>query len=116
MAKKEFINQVYNAGIARFLAKAEPKRDKYGTPLRGQTIYVEAMKAWYRKLGITAQDVYYSHADDTQLNRKIAIFGDVDIDTKWRVELGDKHYEVYRCFYSYKHNETEISLREVASE
>lgn len=106
------LHPVYTTGIVVFGTKVQ-KKDKYGTPIRGQYETSEAYRDWYRKLGITAQDTYYANADDASITRKIAIRGDVDIDVKWVAELGGKSYTVYRVFYSYKNNETEISLAEV---
>lgn len=114
--KRGPITEVYNGGIISFYEK-EVLKDKFGTPINR---YNEKLisEDWYRYLGLTAQDIYYARADDKQLTVKIAIKGQVNIDVKWRATLNDvngKTFEVYRSFYNYRRDETELSLMEVRS-
>lgn len=108
--KRGPVSQVYNAGTVTFFEK-QVEKDKYGTIIG--SVNTEVYKDWYRKLGITAEDIHFAHADSKELTRKVAIKGDRDIDTKWSAQIGDKEFEVYRVFYAYRNNETEISLVEV---
>ena len=109
----KYFHKVYNAGIAEF-GSMEKEYDKFGTPIGTQT-FQSKMKAWYRHLGVTASDVYYASADDKEVNRKLAIKGHVEVDTKWHVKIQEKTYAVYRVFYAFREDETEISLVEVGS-
>lgn len=106
------LHSVYTSGVVTFGEKVQ-KKDKYNAPIRGKFEIKPCRKEWFRQLGITAQDTYYASADQTQLSRKIAIRGDVVINPEWVAEIEGKKYTVYRVFYAYRHNETEISLSEV---
>lgn len=107
------IYQVYNAGVVEFYTKTIMK-DRFNTPIRGQYSKDLVLRDWFRKLGITSEDTYHASADDKKLTRKIAIRGDIDVDVKWFASIDGKEYEIYRYYYAYKKNETEISLVEVA--
>lgn len=112
LKKKDVIQPVYNAGKIQFI-QVVPKKDKFGTVIRGEYTEAEVSSHWFRHLGITASDTYYAHADDVDISRKLAIRGQKPINTKFIAKIGDKSYEIYRIFYAYKNNETEISLKEV---
>lgn len=112
LKKPDIIQQVYNDGRAVFTQFTQAV-DDYGTPIRGEGVEEIVREQWFRYLGITAQDVYYAHADDKNLSSKIALKGNVHIDTKWRVGVNGKTHEVYRTYYNPKRNETELSLIEV---
>lgn len=108
--KRGPVAQVYNAGVIEFYSKQDLE-DDYGTVIG--SVDTLTYEDWYRKLGITSEDVYYAHSDNKELTRKVAIRGDVEIDTKWSARIEEKQFEVYRTFYAYKNNELEISLVEV---
>ena len=112
LKKPNVIHPVYNAGRVGLYSVTQQK-DKYGTPIRGKYDYKQVMRPWFRKLGITADDIYYANADSARLDRKVAIARDVDIDTTWIARIENKEYEIYRRFYSWKNDETELSLIEV---
>ncbi|MGF3073224.1 hypothetical protein ACQV2T_06730 [Facklamia sp. P13069] len=112
LKKKDIIQPVYNAGKITFYS-VSPKKDKFGTIIRGEYQEEKVSSHWFRHLGITASDTYYAHADDVDISRKLAVRGKTNISTKYIAKIGDKIYEVYRYFYAYKNNETEISLKEV---
>lgn len=115
LKKPDIIQQVYNDGRAVFVELIQ-KVDDYGTPIRGEGEEEIHHEQWFRYLGITAQDVYYAHADDKNLSSKIALKGNVKINTKWRAGVNGKRHEIYRTYYNPKRNETELSLVEVADE
>ncbi|MGX7099593.1 hypothetical protein ACWOBH_06225 [Globicatella sanguinis] len=106
------IAQNYNDGVVKFYEK-EPKVDEYNTPIRGQYQETETYRDWFRRLGVTVQDVYFSNADAMKVTEKVAIRGNVTIDSKWSAKINGKSYEVYRSYYNGKESETEISLAEV---
>lgn len=83
------------------------------TPIRGKYTTVLAEKHWFRQLGVTAEDIYYARSLESDIHMKVAIRGNRTIDTKWIAKIGKKTYEIYRMFYSYGNDETEISLTEV---
>ena len=106
------IAQNYNDGVIEFYTK-EQIVDEYNTPIRGKYEETIEYADWFRYLGVTAQDVYYSNADGSKVVQKVAIKGKVIVDTKWSVRIETKHYEVYRSFVNGETNETELSLAEV---
>lgn len=112
--RPEVIQQVYNDGLVQFI---ELKRvvDDYGTPIHASEPEVKA-EMWYRDLSLTASDTYFAHADDTDLNSKIAVRGKVKVSVKWIAGISGTEYEIYRTYYNPKNNETEISLMEVPNE
>ena len=105
-------HSIYNHGIVEFV-EIVTRTDEFGTPLRGKFTEKIIYRDWYRKLGITAEDTYFANADDKVLSRKVALRGDVNVDVKWRAKIDGKYFSVYRVFYSYKRNETEVSFVEV---
>ena len=107
------IAQNYNDGVIFFYDKT-PVLDEYGTPIRDRYETVETYSDWFRRLGVTVQDVYYSNADDMKVTDKVAIKGNIHINTKWSAMIDDRKYEVYRSYYNGKEGETEISLAEVS--
>ncbi|MHB0809393.1 MAG: phage head closure protein [Facklamia hominis] len=112
LKKKELIREVYNDG-RMIVCEVTPKKDPFGTVIRGEYTEVELAKYWFRELGTTASDIYWSHADDTEITRKIAIRGKKAIDNKWVIKIKKGIYEVYRIYYNPKKQETELSLKEV---
>lgn len=110
--KFEVVRIVYNDGIIEFKEKT-PKKDYYGTPIPGEYDFESQMKSWWRTLGITSQDVVDSRSIDTEITKKIGIPGNQEIKTQWRAFIGEKEYEIFRSFYNYKNDETEVSLVEV---
>lgn len=102
----------YNHGIVEFV-EIITQTDEFGTPLRGKFAEQLIYRDWYRKLGVTAEDTYFANADDKVLSRKVALRGDVSVDVKWHAKIDGKYFSVYRVFYSYKRNETEVSFVEV---
>lgn len=109
----KYFHKVYNAGIADIGSKEEVY-DDFGTPI-GKKEFKSVRKAWYRHLGVTASDIFYARADDTEVKKKIAIKGYVDIDTRHHVHFtGKEEYAIYRVYYNYRNDETELNLVEVA--
>lgn len=104
----------YNDGVVEFFKK-EQLFDEYNTPIRGSYSETMVYEDWFRRLGVTVTDVYYSSSDGSKVTEKIAIKGNVSIGTDWSARIENKHYEVYRCYYDYDENETEISLAEVGN-
>lgn len=108
----KYFHKVYNAGLAD-IGNKEEVYDEFGTPV-GKQSFESIMKVWYRHLGVTASDIYYARADDTEVKKKIAIKGYVDIDTRWHVQFAEnKEYAIYRVYYNYRSDETELNLIEV---
>lgn len=112
LKKKDIIQPVYNAGKIQFI-QVVPKKDKFGTVIRGEYDELILSSHWFRHLGITASDNYFAHADDVDISRKLAIRGNIELSTKYIAKISGRSYEIYRIFYAYKNNETEISLKEV---
>lgn len=112
LKKNELVEIVYNDGIVELKSKV-PMKDDYGTPLPGKYTYQTKTKSWFRTLGITSQEVIDAKTVDQELTKKIGIPGNQEIDTSWRAFIGEKQFELFRCFYNYKNDETEISLVEV---
>lgn len=106
------IAQNYNDGVIIFFSK-EHKEDEYNTALRGQYTEQEVYADWFRRIGVTVQDTYYSNADNVKVTEKVAIKGNVTIDSEWSAKIDDRNFEVYRVFYNVNNVETEISLSEV---
>lgn len=106
------IAQNYNDGVILFYTK-EQATDEYNTAIRGEFETTEVYKDWFRRLGVTAQDVYYSNADDSKVTEKVAIRGNVKVDSKWFARIENEEYEIYRVYYNGANSETEISLAEV---
>ena len=112
--RPEVIQPVYNDGFAKFYDIIE-KTDEWGTPIRGEFEKGNLqLEIWFRYLGITAQDVYYAKADDENLTSKIAVRGNIRINTKWQLEINDVNYQIYRTYFNPKNNESELSLVEVS--
>lgn len=108
----KYFHKVYNAGIADIGSKEEIY-DDFGTPV-GKQEFTSVMKVWYRHLGVTASDIFYARADNTEVKKKIAIKGYVDIKTSWHVKFTNKeNYAIYRVYYNYRNDETELNLIEV---
>lgn len=108
----KYIKPVYNDGVVTLFSKT-PKKDKFNTPIRGEYTESEVVKHWFRRLGVTIQDTYYSSADDKEVKEKIAIKGNQQIDCKLMAKAFKKSYEIYRVYFNANKNETEISLVEV---
>ena len=109
------IAPVYNAGVV-ILSEKKQSYTKLNTPIRGKYELTEVSKYWFRKLGITSQDMYHAQAMGKELNMKVAIRGDVEINPHHIAMIGRKRYEIYRVYYNWKNDETEISLTEVFDE
>lgn len=107
----KYFHQVYNAGKAYF-GEVITERNEYGEPT-GNRVFEEHLVRWYRKLGVTAEDMYYAKADAKEMKGKIAIKGDVEVDTKWHLKMGDRTYAVYRVYFDARKEETEINYVEV---
>lgn len=115
----KYFHKVYNAGKAD-IGQMEKAYDDFGTPLGNET-FNSKMVMWYRHLGITASDVFYAQSDNTELEKKIALKGYLDISTKWHVKMNDrsgkeKTYAIYRVYYNPKNDETELNLVGVGNE
>lgn len=106
------IAQNYNDGVIKLYEKTQ-EVDKYNTPIRGRYTEQEVYKDWFRRLGVTVQDTYYSSADKMKVTEKVAIKGNVVIDSQWSAKINQKQYEVYRVYFNGETQETEISLSEV---
>lgn len=109
----KYFHKVYNAGIAD-IGNMETVRDEFGTPV-GKDKFISQLIMWYRHLGITASDVFYAQSDGTELEKKIALKGYLDISTKWYVKMKspkgvEKTYAIYRVYYNPKDDETELNL------
>ena len=112
LKKPQIIAPVYNDGVIYFYEKDRTK-DEYGTPIRREHEKSLVFKEWFRYIGITAEDTYYSNAEDKRLSLKVAVRSNVQINVKWTVEINGVSYEIYRQYYNSRKNETEISLVEV---
>lgn len=112
LKKNELVEIVYNDGIIELKSK-EPLKDDYGTPIPGKYIYESQLKSWWRTLGITSQEVIDAKTINRELTKKIGIPGNQDVNSKWRAFIGKEEFEIFRSFYNYKNDETEISLVEV---
>ena len=110
LKKPDVISFVYNDGLIKFYSK-EDSEDEYGTPIPG--IKTKVLKAWYRRMSARSQDIFEARSLDQDIDMKIAIRGNVEIDTKWSAETGNKTYEIYMKDYNPKNSETIISLKEV---
>lgn len=105
----ETVAQVYNDGVITFYSKTDAE-DEYGTPIAG--VETEMLKAWYRRMGGRAEDVFYARSLGKDINLKVAIRGEVYINPHWSAKATNK-YEVYSVDYNPKNDETIISLKEV---
>ena len=110
LKKPEIIQQVYNDGVIKFYAKTDSE-DEYGTPIPG--VKTEVLKAWYRRMSARSQDIFEARSLGKDIDFKVAIRGNVEIDTKWSAETSNKTYEIYMKDYNPKNQETIISLKEV---
>lgn len=114
MARQYKINQVYNDGILAFKIK-EIEKDKYNTPLREVNKLLR--KEWYRKLGITSNELYQAMQVDTVVHLRVGIrlYHQLDnlIDSNLRVEINNKTYSIVRVYHNVAKKETELSLMEV---
>ena len=109
----KYFHKIYNAGKAD-IGSMEKVHDEFGTPI-GSSEFVSQMKMWYRNLGVTASDVFYAQSDGTDIEKKIALRGYLDISTKWHVKMKnpkgvEKTYAIYRVYYNPKDDETELNL------
>lgn len=111
LKKPDVIAQVYNDGLIKFYEKVDAYDPDYGTPIPGGTEELK-LSAWYRRMGSRAEDVFYARSLGKDINLKVAIRGNVYIDTHWKAKT-DLEYEVYQSDYNPKNNETIISLKEV---
>lgn len=113
LKKPDVVQKVYNDGLAEFYDVVE-KTDEWDTPIRGEfekgNIQLES---WFRYMGITAQDDHYAKADGKILSSKIAIRGNVKVNTKWLIEIDGVDHQVYRTYYNAPRGESELSLMEV---
>lgn len=110
LKKPDVIQQVYNDGVITFFSKKDSE-DEYGTPIPG--VKTEVLKAWYRRMSARSQDIFEARSLGKDIDFKVAIRGNVEIDTKWSAETSDKTYEIYMKDYNPKNQETIISLKEV---
>lgn len=112
LKKNELVSTVYNDGIVEFKSKVS-KNDKYGTPIPNQYVFESKLKTWWRTLGITSQEVIDAKSINSELTKKIGVPGNQNIDSRWRAFINGRQFEVFRSYYNYKNDETEISLVEV---
>lgn len=112
LKNNELVSTTYNDGVVELKAK-EPMKDEYNTPIPGKYSFVPIMKFWYRTLGITSQEDLDAKTIDKRLTKKIGIPGNRNVDSMWRAFIGGRQFEIYRSYYSYKNDETELSLAEV---
>lgn len=110
LKKPDVIQQVYNDGVIKFYSK-EDSEDEFGTPIPG--VKTEVLKAWYRRMSARSQDIFEARSLGKDIDFKVAIRGNVEIDTKWSADTGNKTYEIYMKDYNPKNQETIISLKEV---
>ena len=113
LKKNELVETVYNDGVIDLKSK-EPMKDEYNTPIPGKYIYESKLKSWWRTLGITSQEDLDAKSIEKKLTKKIGIPGNQNVDSQWRAFIGKQQFEIYRSFYNYKNDETELSLVEVA--
>lgn len=112
LKNNELVSTVYNDGIVELKSK-KPKVDRYGTPIPNQYEFESQFKSWWRTLGITSQEVIDAKSINRELTKKIGISGNQNIDSRWRAFINGRQFEVFRSYYNYKNDETEISLVEV---
>lgn len=112
LKKNELVKQVYNNGIVSFKSKV-PLVDEYKTPIPGKYKYELKMKSWWRTLGITSQEDLNAKTIEKTLTKKIGVPGNQEVDSLWRAYIGNHEFEIFRSYYNYKKDETEISLVEV---
>jgi len=112
LKENELVEIVYNDGIVEFKSKV-PKKDEYGTPLPGKYTFETKLKYWWRTLGVTSQEIIDAKTIDQELTKKIGVCGNQEIDSEWRAFIDTRQFEIFRSFYNYKNDETEISLVEV---
>ncbi|WP_062532340.1 hypothetical protein [Jeotgalibaca dankookensis] len=108
----ELVQQVYNDGIVELKEKV-PSLDEYGTPIPGRYTYELQLKSWWRTLGITSQEDLNAKAIEKTLTKKIGLPGNQEVSSRWRAFIGTREFEIFRSYYNYKKDETEISLVEV---
>lgn len=108
----QLVGVVYNDGVVELNSKV-PQLDEYSTPIPGKYDFTFKHKSWFRMLGITSQEDMDAKAFEKKLVKKIGIPGNKDIDSKLRAFIGTREFEIYRSFYNYKNDETELSLVEV---
>lgn len=108
----ELVSQVYNDGVVELKSKVQ-KVDEYNTPIPGKYDFEVKLSSWWRTLGITSQEIMDAKAIERKLTKKIGVPGNQDIDTMWRGFIGTKEYEIFRSYYNYKRDETEVSFLEV---
>lgn len=111
--KEVLVSQVYNDGVIHFYTKKQ-KLDNFNTPIRGEFEREQVYKDWYRQLGITVEDAYYSRSLQQDVTLKVAVKGNLQIQAKWYAVIETKEFELFRVFYNWKADETEISLMEVS--
>lgn len=108
------ISHVYNDGkLSIVLVSQTGYYDEYNTWIPSSVSEETEQKTyWFRDLGITAQDLYYAQSLGTLITRKVAIKGKRRIKADGVVKINDSVFSIHRVFYSYKNNETEITLKE----
>lgn len=113
LKKSERIQQVYNDGLIKFHSMTQAE-DEFGTPILDETKQLE-LSLWFRRIGSRAEDIYYARSLGQDIDIKVALRGNIYIDTKWTAEI-DKSYTIYQTDYNPKNNETIVSLKEVRDE
>lgn len=102
----------YNDGIATIMEIKTPV-DKFNTPLKNKTEKVVVKRAWFRILGITAEEQYTSKQVDEEVVYRIAIPYSLRITSRNQVKISKSTYGIARVYHNAKNNETEISLKEL---
>lgn len=108
----ELVGTVYNDGVVSLKEKI-PAKDEYNTPIPGKYTYKDKTSSWYRNLGVTSQEDLDAKTFDKRITKKIGIPGNQETDSQWRAVIGERHFEIYRSYFNYKNDETELSLVEV---
>lgn len=106
------LHYTYNAGVATFLELKIPV-DKYNTPLKSKKEKVVVKKAWFRILGITAEEQYTSRQVDEEVIYRIAVPFNAKITSRLQVKISNVVYGIARVYHNSKNSETEISLKEL---
>ena len=107
----KYFHKVYKDGMADIGTK-EVVKDEYGTPI-GREEFNSKSRRWYRRLGITAEDLFYARSDGKEVQKKIAFEGFVESSPEWHIKIGEVIYAIDRIYYNPKDNESEFTLYEV---
>ena len=107
----KYFHKVYNAGQADF-GKKEQIKDEFGTPI-GRDEFESKVRLWYRRLGITAEDLFYARSEGKEVQKKVAVKGYIDATPDMEVKIKDQLYAIDRIYYDPKDDETEFTLYEV---